>query len=51
MALKKRKTPISELWPERESLRIKPISNKPLTNNFKTNENSTDYRRRSIKSA
>lgn len=49
MALKKRKTPLTELFAEREALRVKPISNKP--NNFKTNENSADYRRRSIKSA
>ncbi len=46
MSLKKRKTPLTELWPEREALRVKPISN---NNNFKINQknenNSTQNRK------
>lgn len=49
MALKKRKTPLTELFPEREALRLKPISNKP--NNFKTNEKIRNYKRSSVKGA
>lgn len=48
--LKKRKSKLDELFPEREAIRIKPIS-KSLTNNtIQKNENSTNYRRCSKKS-
>ncbi len=35
MALKKRKSKLSELFPEREALRVKPISKKPPKNDTK----------------
>lgn len=46
MALKKRKTPLTELFPEREALRVKPISNKSLTNNKNRYENNRSQSRK-----
>jgi len=37
--LKKRKSPLSELFPEREGIRLKPISNKQEINTLKTLKN------------
>lgn len=37
MALKKRKSKLDELFPEREALRVKPISNKSISNNNQLN--------------
>lgn len=42
MSLKKRKSKLTELFPEREALRVRPI--KPKTNNTKTNKNVRSIR-------
>ena len=46
MALKKRKTPINQLFPEREALRVRPISKNKRIKHESTNGNS---RNRNIK--
>lgn len=51
MSLKKRKTPLSELFAEREALRKQPIKILNINDKNQKNENSTDYRRCSVKSA
>ena len=43
MSLKKRKTPIDQLWPEREALRVKPIKK---TIKQKQNENNSTQNRK-----
>lgn len=42
MALRKRKSKLTELFPEREALRVRPI--KPKTNNIKTSQNGRNTR-------
>ncbi len=42
MALRKRKSKLTELFPEREALRVRPI--KPKTNNIKTSQNVRNIR-------
>ncbi len=39
MSLKKRKTPLTELWPERENLRVKPIAKKRKDDTILQNKN------------
>ena len=42
MSLKKRKSKLTELFPEREALRVRPI--KPKTNNIKTSQHGRNAR-------
>lgn len=42
MSLKKRKSKLTDLFPERESLRNKPIKVKLQTNTIQKNENITN---------
>lgn len=51
MALKKRKSKLTDLFPERENLRLQPIINNK-TNTIRNNgQNNSNYRRRSSKSS
>ena len=44
MSLKKRKTPITELWPERENVRIYKMPQKKDQNQVKTIKNDSNRR-------
>ena len=52
MALKKRKSKLSDLFPERESLKNQPIKITNRTNTIRNNEkNNSNHRRSSSKSS